>query len=118
MTKVPSAVWIIDTNKEHIAVDEARKLHIPIVAILDTNCDPDVVDYKIPANDDAIRSAGLLTRVIADAVAAGLQQRAAIAANAGRAEEGAGDGVLAGRAARRVGDRLRSPGTDATGNRR
>ena len=94
MTKVPSAVWIIDTNKEHIAVDEARKLRIPIVAILDTNCDPDVVDYKIPANDDAIRSAALLTRVIADAVAAGLQQRAAIAANAGRAEaEGAGDGT-------------------------
>jgi small subunit ribosomal protein S2 len=77
MTKVPSAVWIVDTNKEHIAVDEAHKLGIPVVALLDTNCDPDVVDYKIPANDDAIRSAGLLTRVIADAVADGLMQRAA-----------------------------------------
>jgi small subunit ribosomal protein S2 len=77
MSKIPSAVWIVDTNKEHIAVDEAHKLHIPVVALLDTNCDPDVVDYKIPANDDAIRSVGLLTRVIADAVAAGLMQRAA-----------------------------------------
>jgi small subunit ribosomal protein S2 len=84
MTKVPSAVWIIDTKKEHIAVDEARKLHIPIVAILDTNCDPDEVDYKIPGNDDAIRSAALLTRVIADAVAEGLMARAG--AKSGAAE--------------------------------
>jgi small subunit ribosomal protein S2 len=76
MTKVPSAIWIVDTKKEHIAVDEARKLRIPIVAILDTNCDPDEVDYKIPGNDDAIRSASLLTRVIADAVAEGLMARA------------------------------------------
>ncbi len=75
MTKVPSAVWIVDTNKEHLAVDEARKLGIPVIAILDTNCDPDVVDYRIPGNDDAIRSVTLLTRVVADAVAAGLQQR-------------------------------------------
>ena len=75
MAKVPSAVWIVDTNKEHLAVDEARKLHIPIVAILDTNCDPDVVDYKIPGNDDAIRSVTLLTRVIADAVADGTLKR-------------------------------------------
>ena len=79
MTKTPSAIFIIDTNKEHIAVDEARKLHIPIVALVDTNCDPDVVDYKIPANDDAIRSAAVLTRVIADAVAEGLKQRSAAA---------------------------------------
>ncbi|GAA3390056.1 30S ribosomal protein S2 [Cryptosporangium minutisporangium] len=76
MQKVPSAVWIVDTKKEHIAVDESRKLHIPVVAILDTNCDPDEVDYKIPGNDDAIRSAALLTRVIADAVAEGLIARA------------------------------------------
>ncbi|OIQ88438.1 30S ribosomal protein S2 [mine drainage metagenome] len=75
MAKVPSAVWIVDTNKEHLAVDEARKLGIPIVAILDTNCDPDVVDYKIPGNDDAIRAVSLLTRVVADAVAEGLIQR-------------------------------------------
>jgi small subunit ribosomal protein S2 len=76
MAKVPSAVWIVDTKKEHLAVDEARKLGIPIVAILDTNCDPDEVDYKIPGNDDAIRSVTLLTRVLADAVADGLMARA------------------------------------------
>jgi len=75
MSKVPSAVWVVDTNKEHLAVDEARKLGIPVVAILDTNCDPDLVDYKIPGNDDAIRSVALLTRVIADAVAEGLLER-------------------------------------------
>ena len=84
MAKVPSAVWIVDTKKEHIAVGEARKLKIPVIAILDTNCDPDEVDYKIPGNDDAIRSAALLTRVVADAVAEGLMARAAGAANAGR----------------------------------
>ena len=75
MAKVPSAVWIVDTKKEHLAVDEARKLGIPVVAILDTNCDPDEVDYKIPGNDDAIRSVTLLTRVVADAVADGLMAR-------------------------------------------
>jgi len=67
MSRVPSAVWVVDTKKEHIAVGEARKLGIPVVAILDTNCDPDEVDYPIPGNDDAIRSAALLTRVVADA---------------------------------------------------
>ena len=76
MAKVPSAVWVVDTNKEHIAVGEARKLGIPVIAILDTNCDPDQVDYPIPGNDDAIRSAALLTKVIASAVAEGLQARA------------------------------------------
>jgi small subunit ribosomal protein S2 len=76
MQKIPSAIWVVDTKKEHIAVGEARKLGIPVVAILDTNCDPDEVDYKIPGNDDAIRSAALLTRVIADAVADGLIARA------------------------------------------
>ena len=76
MAKTPSAVWIVDTNKEHLAVDEARKLGIPVVAILDTNCDPDMVDYAIPGNDDAIRSVTLLTRVVADAAAEGLMQRA------------------------------------------
>ncbi|HEX5496945.1 MAG TPA: 30S ribosomal protein S2 [Mycobacteriales bacterium] len=83
MQRVPSAIWVIDTKKEHIAVGEARKLGIPVVAILDTNCDPDEVDYKIPGNDDAIRSASLLTRVIADAVADGLMARAAANARAG-----------------------------------
>src|SRR3984957_11885827 len=75
MNKLPSAVWIVDTNKEHIAVAEARKLGIPVVAILDSNCDPDLVDYPIPGNDDAIRSVATLTRVVADAVAEGLIAR-------------------------------------------
>jgi small subunit ribosomal protein S2 len=75
MSKLPSAVWIVDTKKEHLAVDEAHKLGIPVVAILDTNCDPDEVEYKIPGNDDAIRSVALLTRVVADAVADGLMAR-------------------------------------------
>ncbi|WP_312718368.1 30S ribosomal protein S2 [Mobilicoccus sp.] len=75
MSKVPSAVWIVDTKKEHLAVTEARKLKLPVIAILDTNCDPDEVDYKIPGNDDAIRSVSLLTRVVADAVADGLMTR-------------------------------------------
>jgi small subunit ribosomal protein S2 len=76
MAKIPSAVWIIDTKKEHIAVGEARKLGIPVIAVLDTNCDPDEVDFPIPGNDDAIRSVALLTRVIADGVAEGLVARA------------------------------------------
>ncbi|HRW00179.1 MAG: 30S ribosomal protein S2 [Actinobacteria bacterium] len=89
MSKVPSAVWVVDTKKEHLAVDEARKLGLPVIAILDTNCDPDEVDYKIPGNDDAIRSVTLLTRVIADAVADGLIQRSQARANAGAEEAGA-----------------------------
>ncbi len=79
MSRVPSAVWVVDTKKEHIAVSEARKLGIPVVAILDTNCDPDEVTYPIPGNDDAIRSVSLLTRVLADAVADGLIARAGAA---------------------------------------
>ena len=75
MTRTPSAIWIVDTNKEHLAVDEAKKLGIPVVAILDTNCDPDEVDYPIPGNDDAIRSVALLTRIVADAAAEGLMKR-------------------------------------------
>jgi small subunit ribosomal protein S2 len=90
MSRVPSAVWVVDTKKEHIAVSEARKLGIPVVAILDTNCDPDEVQYPIPGNDDAIRSVSLLTRVVADAVADGLIARAgASAADEKPAAEGA-----------------------------
>ncbi|CAI37339.1 30S ribosomal protein S2 [Corynebacterium jeikeium] len=89
MTKTPSALWIVDTNKEHIAVSEAQKLNIPVVAILDTNCDPDVVDYPIPGNDDAIRSANLLTSIISSAVEAGRQARAERQEAA--AKEAAGD---------------------------
>src|SRR5690554_1344707 len=83
MQKLPSAIWVVDTKKEHIAVDEARKLGIPVIAILDTNCDPDEVDLPIPGNDDAIRSAELLTKIVASAVAEGLIARSGRA----RAEE-------------------------------
>ena len=75
LNRTPSAIWVVDTNKEHLAVDEARKLGIPVIAILDTNCDPDEVTYPIPGNDDAIRSVDLLTRVVADAAADGLIAR-------------------------------------------
>ncbi len=75
MGKTPSALWVVDTKKEHLAIDEAKKLGIPVIAILDTNCDPDEVTYPIPGNDDAIRSVALLTRVIADAAAEGLMER-------------------------------------------
>jgi small subunit ribosomal protein S2 len=78
MGRVPAAVWVVDTKKEHLAVDECKKLGVPIVGILDTNCDPDEVDYAIPGNDDAIRSVTLLTRVVADAVAEGLMARAGV----------------------------------------
>ena len=71
MTRMPEAVFIIDTKKEHIAVTEANKLKLPIVAVVDTNCDPDVIQYVIPGNDDAIRAGNLMCRVIADAVEEG-----------------------------------------------
>jgi len=83
MSRTPQAVWIVDTNKEHLAVDEARKLKIPVIGILDTNCDPDLVDFAIPGNDDAIRSVALLTRVLADAVAEGLVSRSGAQAGDG-----------------------------------
>ena len=86
MAKTPSAIWIVDPKKEHLAVSEARKLNIPIVAILDTNADPDEVDYRIPGNDDAIRAVALLTRVIADAVAEGLLARSETRKSADSAE--------------------------------
>jgi small subunit ribosomal protein S2 len=90
MSRTPAAVWIVDTNKEHLAVEEARKLHIPIIGILDSNCDPDLVDFPIPGNDDAIRAVGLLTRVVADAVAEGLIARSgAKAGTEGEAAVGA-----------------------------
>jgi small subunit ribosomal protein S2 len=94
MARVPSALWVVDTKKEHIAVSEARKLGIPVIAILDTNCDPDEVTYPIPGNDDAIRSVALLTRVIADAVADGLIARAGAAAGEEKPSVPGADGVL------------------------
>jgi small subunit ribosomal protein S2 len=75
VNKTPSAIWVVDTNKEHLAITEAKKLGIPVIGILDTNCDPDEVTIGIPGNDDAIRSVQLLTRVIADAVAEGMIAR-------------------------------------------
>ena len=73
MKKLPGAIFIIDSKKEEIAVSEARKLHIPVIATVDTNCDPDLIDYPIPANDDAIRAVKLLTSKMADAVLEGRQ---------------------------------------------
>ena len=75
LDRLPDAIFILDTKKEEIAVREARKLGIPIVAVLDTNCDPEEVDYGIPGNDDAIRSGALLTRIMADAVIEGKSMR-------------------------------------------
>src|SRR5947209_817547 len=71
MQRLPEAIFVIDTKKEHIAVTEANKLGIPIVAVVDTNCDPDVIQYVIPGNDDAIRAGTLMCRIIADAVEEG-----------------------------------------------
>ncbi len=71
MQKLPDVIFVLDTKKEHIAVTEARKIGIPIVAVVDTNCDPDLVDYAIPGNDDAIRAGELMSRVISDAVLEG-----------------------------------------------
>jgi small subunit ribosomal protein S2 len=71
MEKLPEAIFVLDTKKEHIAVTEANKLGIPIIAVVDTNCDPDIIQYVIPGNDDAIRSGDLMCRVISDAVAEG-----------------------------------------------
>jgi small subunit ribosomal protein S2 len=76
LERLPDAVFILDTKKEDIAVTEANKLGIPVVAVVDTNCDPDLIQFVIPGNDDAIRSGELLTRVIADAVVEGRQMRA------------------------------------------
>jgi small subunit ribosomal protein S2 len=76
LEKLPDAVFVIDTKKEHIAVTEANRLNIPVVAVVDTNCDPDIVDYVIPGNDDAIRSANLMCRIVADAVVEGRETAA------------------------------------------
>jgi small subunit ribosomal protein S2 len=75
MTRLPDAIFVVDTRKEKIAVDEARKLKIPVIGIVDTNCDPDEVDYVIPGNDDALRSVKLFVSRIADAVISGRGQR-------------------------------------------
>ncbi len=91
MKKLPAALFVVDPRKEHIAVLEARKLNIPIVATVDTNCDPDEVDYVIPANDDAIRAVRLLASKMADAVLEGRQGQQTAEAAEAPAEETAAD---------------------------
>jgi small subunit ribosomal protein S2 len=90
LDRLPNAVFVIDTKKEQIAVTEARKLGLPVVAVVDTNCDPDVIDFVIPGNDDAIRSGSLMCRVIADAVVEGrfIAEHRRQSAPAAPAEEG------------------------------
>lgn len=95
MDRLPDALFVIDTKKEEIAVREANKLGIPVIAVVDTNCDPDVIDVIIPGNDDAIRSAKLMSRVIADAVIEGRALFEARVAEVGEEEEAA-TGVLPG----------------------
>jgi small subunit ribosomal protein S2 len=82
MAKLPDAVFVIDTRKEQIAVDEARKLKIPVIGVVDSNCDPEQVDYVIPGNDDALRSIRLFTSRIADAIVAGRSMRESARAEA------------------------------------
>src|SRR6187397_1372833 len=93
MSRLPDAVFIVDTKKEKIAVDEARKLKIPVIGIVDTNCDPDEVDFVIPGNDDALRSIRLFASRIADAVVDGRDRKQSIDAESAReaAEEAAGE---------------------------
>lgn len=87
MERLPGMVFIVDTNKEKIAIKEARKLGIPVVAILDTNSDPDEIDYSIPGNDDAIRAIKLITTVMADAVCEGLEIKEEMAVTENKEEE-------------------------------
>jgi small subunit ribosomal protein S2 len=94
MRRLPEALFIVDTRKEHIAIHEARRLDIPIVALLDTNSDPDEVDYPVPANDDAIRAVRLLSTKIADAAYEGAQERASTLAKE-EAEEGMEEAMYA-----------------------
>jgi small subunit ribosomal protein S2 len=86
MSRLPDAVFVVDTKKEKIAVDEARKLKIPVIGIVDTNCDPDEVDYVIPGNDDALRAIRLFASKIADAVSSGRGVR-----ESAQADDGGGD---------------------------
>ncbi|MCX6640090.1 MAG: 30S ribosomal protein S2 [bacterium] len=103
MKKLPGVIFIVDTKKEHIAVAEARRLSIPIVALVDTNADPDVVNYPIPGNDDAFKSVGLITRALSDAIA----EAAAVAAERRAAEVAVTTGVEESAAPRSAGRRRR-----------
>lgn len=101
MRKLPALIFVVDTIKEHIAISEGRRLHIPIGAIVDTNCDPDVVDYPIPGNDDAIKSVQLITRAVADAIISvsdriSKEEIAAETARAEKAREAGEEGAVEG----------------------
>jgi len=87
MSGLPAAMFVIDPNHEHIAVSEANKLHIPVIALTDTNCDPDKIDYLIPGNDDAIRSVKLVSAAIADAAISGQSRRRDFMQNSGRRDD-------------------------------
>ena len=89
MKKLPGALFIVDTRKERNAIAEAHKLHIPVVAIADTNCDPDEIDYVIPGNDDAIRAIKLISSIMANAVIEGKQGEETAAAAEEKAAEDA-----------------------------
>jgi small subunit ribosomal protein S2 len=97
MSRLPDALFVVDTRKEKIAVDEARKLKIPVIGVVDTNCDPDEVDYVIPGNDDALRAIRLFASRIADAVLSGKGIR-----ESAQAEEGDTDSDERGRRARQL----------------
>ena len=101
MSRLPEAVFVVDTRKEKIAVDEARKLKIPVIGIVDTNCDPDEVDYVIPGNDDALRAIRLFASRIADAIVSGRSLRESAQADEGSDAEG-DDRTRRGRANRQV----------------
>jgi len=101
LERAPDAVFVIDTKKEHIAVTEANRLGVPVIAVVDTNCDPDVIDYVIPGNDDAIRSANLMCRIIADAVIEGQWLKQRKNARPGTRADDARDGAKASAAAPR-----------------
>jgi len=94
MSRLPDAVFVVDTKKEKIAVDEARKLKIPVIGIVDTNCDPDEVDFVIPGNDDALRALRLFASKIADAVIGGRDMKQSV--DAENAREAADDAAASG----------------------
>jgi len=91
MSRLPDAVFVVDTRKEKIAVDEARKLKIPVIGVVDTNCDPDEVDFVIPGNDDALRAIRLFASKVADAVLAGRGIRESSQADDGGPDSPDGD---------------------------
>jgi small subunit ribosomal protein S2 len=101
MSKLPDAVFVVDTHKEKIAVDEARKLKIPIIGVVDTNCDPDEVDFAIPGNDDALRAIRLFASRLADAIVGGRGMREAAHVEANADADAAADGPRGARNVRR-----------------